>query len=430
MKQYRDIFVIGLALFAMFFGAGNLIFPPRLGMLAGDQWWMSLLGFLTTDVGLSILGIVAVAKAGGNFNQFAGKVGPKFAMVLGAAIMLIVGPLVAIPRTGAVSYEMGFLPLLPATNQWLFSAIYFGLAFYFAIDPKGVMDKIGKWLTPVLLLSLVAIIIKNIIYPTGSPVVVQQGRIFTSGFLEGYQTVDGIASVLFASIILITLKNKGYTNANEQVKMTIRSSYLAFGLIAMVYAGFFYLGSTGGSWLNHDLPRTEIFTLLVNRVFGSWGNYIVAIAVIFACFTTTAGLLATISEYFSEQSWCPIAYRPMVVILTVISFMLANLGVEQIVTFAGPILNILYPAVIVLIILSLFGQYIKTNQVYSGAIAGTLIFCTLLTLAQYGHFDTLMSWLKSMPLGKYDMGWVVPALLGGFILPVTKGDFAPVRLHK
>jgi len=186
MKSYKDCIVIGLALFAMFFGAGNLIFPPQLGVLSGDSWIEACIGFFTTDLGLSVLAIIAIAKVGGSFEHFAGKVGKSFSLVLGTFIMLAVGPLMAIPRTGAVSYEMGIAPIFDGVNQYVFTFIYFLVALLFVLNPKGVIDKIGKWLTPVLLLSLAIIIVKNIIDPIGLPVEAVKFNVFTYSFFQGY----------------------------------------------------------------------------------------------------------------------------------------------------------------------------------------------------------------------------------------------------
>lgn len=429
MKQMKDVMVMGLALFAMFFGAGNLIFPPKLGLVSGEQWWQSLAGFLTTDVGLSILAIIGVARAGGSLNAFAGKVGRRFSLILGAVLMLAIGPLLAVPRTGAVSYEMGFLPLFPATNELVFALIYFGLALVFVLDPKGVMDKIGKWITPILLLALFSIIVLNFLGPAVSIPPATIERVYSNGFLEGYQTVDGLAAVLFAGILLLTLKNKGYRDTKSQIKMTIRASYLAFGLIALVYGGLVYLGASGSGLVNAQMSRTEIFTVLVQQVMGQYGSWVVAVAVIFACFSTTTGLLASVSEYFSEQRWCPLNYKWLVVINTLLSFLLANLGVEQIVLFSGPLLGIIYPAVIVLTVLNLFAKYIPSKAVYQGAVYGALLFSMLVLFSQSGeHLQALHQWLFRFPMGQYEMGWVFPAILGGMLLPLFQQGLKPLLI--
>jgi LIVCS family branched-chain amino acid:cation transporter len=416
MKKLKDIVVIGVALFAMFFGAGNLIFPPQLGVVSGDSWLLAIMGFFTTDVSLSILAIIAIAKSGGTFNSFASKVGPKFSIVMGIIIMLIIGPLLALPRTGAVSYEMGILPLFPGIHQYAFTFIYFGISLLFVINPKGIIDKIALYLTPVLLIALISIILKNMLMPDTIIPTARLTNVYTYAFLEGYQTLDGLAAVIFAGIILLSLKEKGYTDTSSQIKMTIKSGLVAFSIIGFVYGGLIYLGASGAGSIPEGMSRTETFMALVDQMFGQYGVWMVAVTVIFACFTTTVGLTTTVAEYFSELTNNKLSYRFNVITITLISFLLANLGVDQIVYFSGPILGIIYPAILVLIVLNLFDKYITYKGIYSGVVGGTLCFSILMFICK--SFDSLSStkdWLLSFPMTTYEMGWLIPALSGGLI---------------
>ena len=420
MKKLKDIVVIGIALFAMFFGAGNLIFPPQLGVVSGASWVQAIMGFFTTDVSLSILAIIAIAKSGGTFNSFASKVGPKFSVVMGIIIMLLIGPLLALPRTGAVSFEMGILPIFPSIPQSLFTLVYFGIALLFVINPKGIIDKIAVYLTPILLISLVSIIVKNMIMPDTAMPESGISNVYTYAFLEGYQTLDGLAAVIFAGIILISLKEKGYSDTSSQIKMTIQSGLVAFSIIGFVYGGLIYLGASGANSISEGMSRTETFMALVDQMFGQYGVWMVAVTVIFACFTTTVGLTTTVAEYFSELTNNKLSYRFNVVTITLVSFVLANLGVEQIVYFSGPILNIIYPAILVLIVLNLFDKYIPFKGIYAGVVGGTLIFSILMFICK--SFESLSSakdFLLSFPMTTYEMGWLVPAILGGIIASVS-----------
>ncbi|WP_164977454.1 branched-chain amino acid transport system II carrier protein [Ancylomarina salipaludis] len=420
MKKLKDVMVIGVALFAMFFGAGNLIFPPQLGVLSGDSWLQAIMGFFTTDVSLSILAIIAIAKSGGTFNSFASKVGTKFSIIMGIIIMLIIGPLLALPRTGAVSYEMGIVPIFPGMPQYIFTLIYFGISLLFVINPKGIIDKIAVYLTPVLLIALVSIIVKNMLMPVETMAEAQLTNVYTYAFLEGYQTLDGLGAVIFAGIILVSLKEKGYTDTSSQIKMTIKSGLIALSIIGFVYGGLIYLGANGAANIPEGMNRTETFMALVDRMFGQYGVWMVAVTVIFACFTTTVGLTTTVAEYFNELTNNKLSYRFNVITITLISFLLANLGVEQIVYFSGPILNMIYPAILVLIILNLFDKYIRFKGVYSGVVGGTLAFSILIFICQ--SFDALSqtrNWLLSFPMSTYEMGWLLPAIIGGLATSMT-----------
>lgn len=419
MKKLKDIVVIGVALFAMFFGAGNLIFPPQLGVMSGNAWLQAIMGFFTTDVSLSILAIIAIAKSGGTFHSFASKVGPKFSIIMGIIIMLIIGPLLALPRTGAVSYEMGILPIFPDIPQYLFTFLYFGVSLLFVINPKGIIDKIAVYLTPILLIALVSIIVKNIMIPDVTLAASKISNVYTYAFLEGYQTVDGLAAVIFAGIVLLSLKEKGYTDTSSQIKMTIKSGLVAFSIIGFVYGGLIYLGARGAANIPDGMSRTETFMALVDQMFGQYGVWMVAVTVIFACFTTTVGLTTTVAEYFSELTNNKLSYRFNVVTITLVSFVLANLGVEQIVYFSGPILNIIYPAILVLIILNLFDKYIPYRSIYSGVVGGTLCFSILLFICKsFDSLSLIKDWLSSFPMSTYEMGWLIPAILGGLIASV------------
>lgn len=420
MKKLKDIVVIGVALFAMFFGAGNLIFPPQLGVISAESWTQAIMGFFTTDVSLSILAIIAIAKSGGTFHSFASKVGPKFSIVMGIIIMLIIGPLLALPRTGAVSYEMGILPLFSGIPQYIFTFIYFGVSLLFVINPKGIIDKIALYLTPVLLIALVSIIVKNILMPNTIIPAARLTNVYTYAFLEGYQTLDGLAAVIFAGIILLSLKEKGYTDTSSQIKMTIKSGLVAFSIIGFVYGGLIYLGASGAANIPEGTSRTETFMLLVDQMFGQYGVWMVAVTVIFACFTTTVGLTTTVAEYFSELTNNKLSYRFNVLTITLVSFVLANLGVQQIVYFSGPILNMIYPAILVLIVLNLFDKYIPYKGIYSGVVGGTLCFSILLFICKsFDFLSVAKNMLLSFPMTSYEMGWLVPAIIGGFIASIS-----------
>lgn len=417
MQKTKDIILIGVALFAMFFGAGNLIFPPKLGILSSASWLEAIMGFFTSDVALSILAIIAVAKSGGTFNSFASKVGSKYSIVMGILLMLIIGPLLALPRTGAVSYEMGIMPMFPEVPQYLFTFIYFAISLFFVLDPKGVIDKIAVILTPILLFALSAIIIKNFTLPSVELAPSTLDNVYTYAFLEGYQTLDGLAAVIFASIILLVLKEKGYTDTSSQIKMTIKSGLLAFGIIGSVYGGLIYLGAKGALEIDNTLCRTESFMALVENVFGQYGVWVVAVTVVFACFTTTVGLTSTVAKYFADISNNKLSYKLNVFIITAISFVLANLGVQSIVLFSGPLLSIIYPGVIVLIILNLADKYISSQNVYIGAVGGATLYSILLFASKSTDcLSGLKDLLLSFPLSTYEMGWFLPSILGAIFL--------------
>lgn len=238
-KTVKDAIVVGAALFAMFFGAGNLIFPPAIGMAAGEKWLLSLLGFLMTGIGLPVLGVMAVSKAGGTVSDLAGKVSKRFSLIIGTTIILAIGPLLAIPRTGATVYEIGIEPML-SVNPLVVSFIYFAITLAFVIKPNGIIDKVGKILTPILLGVIGLIIVVGVIHPIAKPTGVPTFQPIAYGFLEGYQTMDTLGAIVMGGIILAALIEKGYHDRKSQMKMTSIAGVIAGLGLAGVYGGLLY----------------------------------------------------------------------------------------------------------------------------------------------------------------------------------------------
>ena len=415
-KKKNDVLILGIALFSMFFGAGNLIFPPFLGLISGDKWNWSMIGFFMTGIGLPLLGIIASAKAGGNVDKLGRKVSPIFSKFLGITIVLAIGPLLAIPRTGATAFEMGVAPLLPNANPIIFSIVYFGIIFFLVIKPTNVIDKIGKVLTPALLLILAALIIRGIIYPMGTPVEENLARPFSDGFAQGYQTMDALAAILFGGIISASLIQKGYDNKQEQIDMTKKAGIIAILGLTFVYGGLGYLGATGGSLFPKDISKTDLIMNIANNSLKSFGELGLGLAVALACLTTAVGLTATTGQYFSQISNGKLKYEVVVTITILFSAIMSYKGVEFIISFAEPILVFMYPIVIVLILLTaLFGDGLENDNVYKYAVYATLVISSIEVLGKLGLETNLTKLVGMLPLASSGFSWVFPALIGGII---------------
>ena len=220
MKKNKDILIIGFALFSMFFGAGNLIFPPFIGMTSGNNWLTSFLGFVIADVGIILLSIYAVAKAG-SFQNVVSKAGKKFGISLEIIMMLCLGPILVIPRTAATTFEMSIMPLTSSLNSVLFSIIFFSLTFILTIRPTKVMDIIGKFLTPILLIALILLIGKGIVSPIGGLSNNNSDGLFINGITQGYQTMDALGIGGVTALIMTSFASKGYTDKKENISMTL-----------------------------------------------------------------------------------------------------------------------------------------------------------------------------------------------------------------
>ncbi|MCY6356115.1 branched-chain amino acid transport system II carrier protein [Clostridium sp. ZS2-4] len=414
-KRSKDILVLGTALFAMFFGAGNLIFPPSLGLLAGKNWIVCGLGFFLTAIGMPLLGIVAVSKAGGTIGHIGDKVHPVFSKIFAIIIILSIGPLLAIPRTGATTYEMGIKPLFPAISPVIASIIFFGLTLYFAIKPSDMVDKIAKILTPLLLIMVFAIIIKGIVAPLGTPTTEMTINPLSKGFTEGYQTMDALASLLFGGVVLNSIISKGYASERDHIGMTIKAGIIASIGLVLVYGGLIYLGASTNSVFPVDKPKADLLMAITNTLFGSFGKVALGIVVSLACLTTSIGLTSTVGTYFSDLSNNTISYRAIVIITVIFSTIFANVGLEKIVSLAVPLLVTVYPIAIVLILMNIFDDYIP-KAAYTGAVLGTLI-VSLYDGASAAGVNTaaIANIINKLPLASEGFAWILPSIIGALI---------------
>lgn len=425
-KELHDCLIIGTALFAMFFGAGNLIFPPQLGFLTGVDWLTAFIAFAVTGIGIPILGIFSVEKAGGTVYHFASKVHPFFANIFGTIIMLGIGPLLALPRTAATTYEIGIRPFSDKINSFVSSLVFFSIVLLFSIKPSKVIDRIGKYLTPLLIFVLLCIIIRGTLFPIG-PIIKQPAQnFFLKGFLEGYQTMDALAAMLFATIIIDTIAERGYKNKKIRFKINIISGSLAAFCLLFVYSGLMYVGATGTNIFPQDISRTTLLISLCEKLWGNLGKIILAFSIALACLTTAIGLTATAGHYFVKLFHNKVSYEAVVIVVTIFSCWLANYGVENIIRYSVPLLEILYPVCILLIVMNLLDDYIPSRYYYIGGTIGTMTISILqglisarsvfndffsfigVTSIKVDKFNVL---LQKLPFAAIGLSWLIPAII-------------------
>ncbi|MGL5258355.1 MAG: branched-chain amino acid transport system II carrier protein [Proteocatella sp.] len=419
-KKHTDVIVVGFALFAMFFGAGNLIFPPYLGVIAGDNWTLAMLGFLVTGIGLPLMGIVAVATSGTSINDLADKVHPKFGPILGSVIMIIIGPLFAIPRTAATTFEIAMRPILPDANNLVFILIFFAITLYFAIKPASVVDNIGKILTPVLLVVLLIIIAKGVITPVGDMATIAEPAKFSRGFTEGYQTMDALGSVILAGIVINSIIAKGYTEKSQTVSMAIKAGVIAAAGLAVVYVGLMYVGAGMSSTFDGTVERTTLIITITETLLGGVGKYALGITVGLACLTTAIGLTSAAGDFFSGITKGKLSYKMVTIITVVMSAIIASMGVEKIIAFSVPILCLSYPVVIVLIVMSVtLGRVIKSRAPFAGAVFGAFAVSFVDFMIGMGaQSPILLSIQSSMPLASAGFGWIIPSVALAIIFAI------------
>ena len=415
-KNITKVVWIGMALFAMFFGAGNLIFPPYMGFLSGSAWTVALLGFLITGIGMPLMGIIAAARAGGSVEHLAGRLGPRFARVLSIVVILAIGPLLAIPRTAATTFEMGVRPNLPWVTPAFASVVFFLITLFFALNRSTVVELIGKILTPFLLITLVWIIVKGILHPLGPATAGGVTNPFSSGFREGYQTMDAMASIVFAEIIIAALVFKGFSKVKDQVKMASLAGVIAASGLGLVYGGLMYLGATSRSLFAADIERTTLLINIAQGLLGGAGKVALGLAVSLACLTTSIGLTATVADYFNDITKGKLKYKTLCIATVVFSGVFATVGVTRIVQIAVPLLVLVYPVAIILIILTLLGRKAIPSAIYLGAVIAALVTSVFDALTAAGlPVVAVNDLIAYIPLAKPGFPWILPAVLGGVL---------------
>lgn len=414
-KKLIDLFTIGFALFAMFFGAGNLILPPIIGLTAGISWGGAIFGFFITGVLATFIGFLSVALIGDRFEDLGKRIHPLFGTLIASIIMLSIGPMVAIPRTAATTFEIGVLPLFPKVNPILASISFFAVTLGLTFSSSKVVDIIGKFLTPVLLLTLLILIGFGIAHPLNPQPAggLDFTKAFSSGFKEGYQTMDVLAAFVFSGIIIAAIKAKGYTEDRERRRATILAGALAMLCLLLIYGGLVYLGATSGYVMDGEIKRTELLLHISHGVLGSTGTVFLALCVALACLTTAIALTSSVAEYFSNLTKQKLSYHFLVIFICVVSCYLSIKGVDTIIDYAYPFLALFYPVTFCMALyLVIFGKTIQQKAPYIAAISITFVIAVLQLLVYLEiNKEMASSVLQILPLNEYEIPWVLPSLL-------------------
>ena len=411
-KLVTDSIVVGFALFAMFFGAGNVVFPPYIGMHAGEQWANGFLFYFIADIGLALVAMFAILHAGGADN-ITGRIGHVASKVLMCAVILCIGPMVAIPRTAATTLEMSVTPFFSGISPVVFSIIFFAVILLLSIKQSAVIDIVGKILTPALLIGLLILIVKGFVSPIGDIVDtgVSASEVTVNGIKSGYQTMDVLAAMAFGIIILSSADEKGYTDSKSAAKMIGIAAALSGVLLLIVYFGLTYLGATASTVFPTDISRANLVIGIVELLLGKAGLIIFAIVIALACITTAVALVSSAASFFAKLANDKISYGVFVVVICVSSAVISNLGLDMIIAIATPVLDIVYPPMLVLILLSWFGDKLH-KSVYVSSVAGSLIASVLATASLYGMNVPV---IDSLPLASLGLGWLTPAAVLGLV---------------
>ncbi|MDX1332937.1 MAG: branched-chain amino acid transport system II carrier protein, partial [Robiginitalea sp.] len=407
----KSDWILALALFSLFFGAGNLILPPQLGLRSGPSWWLTGLGFSISAVVIPMLGILAHARLQGSMFDFARKVSPAFSLVYCYLVYAISISLPA-PRTASVTHEMGVAPFLGTDSLWT-SLVYFALVYLLVINRSRITPLIGKFLTPAILLVLLLLIGSVLWFDPGVPGTALLEHPVSEGILEGYQTFDAIGAVVVGGVILISLNLEyPHLEARQRFLHISRAGWMAGLGLLLLYAGLIFSGALLQGEFPQDLSRTELLRGMSTWALGASGNAFLSVLISLACFTTAVGIVTGTSDFVQSRFGGSVAaYRITALAGCVMGVLMGQLPVDYIIAVALPALMFIYPLTISLILLNALPETWTPRPVFRAVVITTLVFSIpdflgSLGIAGPGH------WLGGCwPLQAYQMGWVIPALL-------------------
>jgi LIVCS family branched-chain amino acid:cation transporter len=411
MNKSKEILITGFALFSMFFGAGNLILPPFLGVQSGENWWLVTLGFAITAVFIPILAIIAHAKLQGTLHDFAKPISPLFASIY-CIIIYIICILLPAPRTASVTHEMAIQPFFNSSSL-LTSSLYFGLVLIFVLNRSKITELLGKFLTPLIVIILLAIIGIGCFTGPESIVATTYLNPFSSGVLEGYQTFDAIGGAVIGGVIVISLQLKGFHSFENIKRLIIKSGLLAgFGLL-VIYTGLILNGALFGGEFGADATRTIILNQLSVFTLGQTGSVFLSVLVALACFTTAVGIITGTADYFKGAfNQSQKAYQITAIIGCLFGVIVGQFNVAFIIDIAIPVLLIVYPVTIILIVLNAIPYKYTNPKLFKVVVYTTMLF----SLPDVLHFifpDTefITATIGVIPFAKQSFGWVIPSLI-------------------
>lgn len=407
--KFTDVLFVGLAFFASYFGAGNLIFPPMLGLQSGESWLSGMIGMLASGVGLPILSIIVLGMCG-SVRKITDHVHKKFYNVMIGAIMVLCC-CVSIPRTAAVGVEMGVQGVWAGAPYLVFVVGYFVIAYFFAKDRGSALDKIGKLLTPVMTIILFILVVKGAVSPIGTPGDTAVDNAFLNSFLGGYNTGDVLVSFLSAGVFFGAIKRKGYEGETFR-KAHVRACLIAGLCLAIVYGGLLYMGACVSTEYTPDsISNANLLLAVIRSSGGQIAIYGLCLSVVLACLTTAISQITAVADFFEAATNGKLSYKLLVIIVPVVTTIVASFGLDTIVSLTSPWFSFFYPITLVLMILGIFEKKIPNDGAFKGAVYLTVIYAVLDLPHEYG-FTFLDGVMNYIPLYSMGFGWIIPAIVG------------------
>lgn len=430
---FSKILIIGLMLFAMFLGAGNVIFAPIVGQQAGTNTWVAMGGFLITGVGLVLLAIMALTRGGGTVEKLAGRVHPKFAVVFSILLFLALGPFYVIPRTTSVVYEIAIKPVVGPDNTslylFIFSVIFIGLTILLSWNTTKFVDRLGKMIAPVFSILLLVLVVTSVVNPMGEIGVPQEeymSGVFLKGFTQGYLTMDVLAAFVFGGIFIKSIKGYGIKSEKEVSKIFIKAGLITTAGLVALQVSMAWIGATSVDAIGFKENGGEILAQSSEFLLGPVGIYMIGLVILLTGITTNVACLGAVSEYF-ERIQSSVSYKKWIIVFAILSLIFTNFGLNTILTMASPVLLLLYPLAIALVALIFANNLFNGHQsVYVGTIIGVGIVAVLDALKGAGIApDAINSTFSFIPLFTNGAGWIITGIIGfivGFVIAKVKKE--------
>lgn len=409
---WKDTIIVGLALFSTMFGAGNLIFPPQIGLFSGTEWVMGALGLLLGGIILPVLALWAVNNVGENAKDLMSHVSPwcyNAYYLIGCSLIAMGSTL---PRSAATTHEMAIQPLFPNVPIWITVIVFFALVYFFACDPNSVIDKLGKYMTPILVILLAIVLIKGVISPLGTPVDTGIDNAFGDAILTAYNTGDLTVGILFASVILVDLRRRGYTG-KECKKGGFMAGVVSIVVLFAVYGTLTYIGACASGIYPQDTAQTALLSGIIQDIMGTVGMALLGGAVALACLTTAVGIGTTAVGFFYDFFKQKVPYKLLMLIACLIGVFMGITGVQNIVNYVTPLFLVIYPITIIMTVLGLLNKFLPNDGPYKGGV----LLAGIVSLGDAAlSINPNIGWLNGLmdliPFSNMGFSWVVPALIG------------------
>jgi len=419
----RDILALGFMTFALFVGAGNIIFPPLVGLEAGPHVWIAALGFLVTAVGLPVITVIALAKVGGAMDALTSPIGKVAGGLLAAVCYLAVGPLFATPRTATVSFEVGVAPLTGdgPLALGIYSAVYFAVVLAVSMYPGRLLDTVGRVLAPMKILALAALGIAAFLLPTGpigEATAAYAAAPFAQGFINGYLTMDTLGALVFGIVIVNAIRSRGVESPQLITRYAVIAGLIAGLGLALVYISLFRLGAGSHAVAAGASNGAQVLHGYVQHTFGGLGSLFLALLIALACMVTAVGLTCACAEYFSKTLKLP--YKLLVVLLAAFSLLVSNLGLTKLIQVSIPVLTAIYPPCIVLVALSFVKGMWRSPGLVIGTVMAVSFICGIIDAFKGAGFAAqLPALLRDLPLSDQGLAWLVPSVVAWVLVIIA-----------